>query len=419
MQSATACAFIVQNGADFFIGGKVISKEMLELGRKSSVIREIFEYSKKRKKEIGEDNVFDFSLGNPSIPAPEKFNETLVDLIKNTDPVTLHGYTSSAGDNVTREIIAQNIEKRYGFSQDPSLIYMTCGAAASLTVTLKAVLGKGEEVILLSPYFPEYKVFVENAGGVGVEVLCDTKTFYPDIEKLEKAIGEKTSAIIINSPNNPTGAVYPKSVLLSLASLLKRKSEEYGRTIYIIADEPYRTLVYDGVLCEYIPNIYPDTIVCTSYSKSLSIPGERIGYIAVSDKCFAARDLFFAVCGAGRSMGYVCAPSLFQRAAAVCDSLETDVAAYDSNRKMLYTALSDIGYECVEPRGAFYLFVKSPSGDAAEFCERAKKHEILIVPSDTFGVLGWARIAYCVSPETIKNSLSGFRALFNEYKENK
>ena len=390
---------------------------MLELGRKSSVIREIFEYSKKRKKEIGEKKVFDFSLGNPSIPAPEKFNETLIDLIKNTDPVTLHGYTSSAGDNVTREIICENIKKRHGFSQDPSLVYMTCGAAASLTISLKAILEKGEEVILLAPYFPEYKVFVESAGGVALEVECDNKTFFPDVEKLEKAIGENTAALIINSPNNPTGAVYPKNILLEISALLKRKSEEFGKPIYIIADEPYRSLVYDGVLCEYIPNIYPDTIVCTSYSKSLSIPGERIGYIAVSPECSISRDLFFAVCGAGRSMGYVCAPSLFQRAAALCDGLESDVDAYDSNRKTLYTALSDIGYECVEPSGAFYLFVKSPSGDATQFYESAKKHEILIVPSDTFGVRGWARIAYCVSPETINNSIPAFRELFEEYKE--
>ncbi len=390
---------------------------MMSLGKKSSVIREIFEYSKKRKAEIGEDKVFDFSLGNPSIPAPEELKEALISLLQNTDSVTLHGYTSAVGDNTARETIAKNIKEKQGFDQPMSLIYMTCGAAASLTVTIKAIVEAGDEVILLAPYFPEYQVFVKNAGAFPVVVPTTEGTFRPDIERIEKAICEKTRAIIINSPNNPTGVVFSKEDIAALSDLLSRKSREYSHPIVLIADEPYRALAYDGVFVPYIPNYYDNTVVCTSYSKSLSIPGERIGYIAVSPKLEGASDLFAAVCGAGRSMGYVCAPSLFQRAAAMCDTLASDVSAYDKNRKKLYSTLSDIGYTCLLPEGAFYLFVKSLDKSAEAFCERAKKHELLLVPSESFGVDGWVRIAYCVTYEQIEKSLPAFKALYEEYKE--
>ena len=390
-----------------------------ELGKKSSVIREIFEYAKKRKAEIGEEKVFDFSLGNPSIPTPDKFNETLIDLIKTSNPIDLHGYTSAVGDDGARRAIAKNIKERYAFDQDSSLIYMTCGAAASLTVTLKALLEGRDEVILLAPFFPEYQVFVENAGGVAVRVPCDEKTFRPDPEKIRKAITKKTRAIIINSPNNPTGVVFSKEDIQGIALVLEEKSKELEAPIFIISDEPYRALAYDGTDVAYIPLIYKNTIITTSYSKSLSIPGERIGYIAVSPEAVGARDLFYSVCGAGRSMGYVCAPSLFQKAAALCDTLPCDISAYDKNRKLLYNSLSEIGYQCLLPEGAFYLFVKSLEPDAKAFCMKAREEELLLVPSDSFGVEGWVRIAYCTSYEQIERSLSAFKRLYEKYKEKK
>ena len=394
----------------------MFSENMLELGKKSSVIREIFEYSKKRKAEIGEDKVFDFSLGNPSIPTPDKFNEVLVDLIRNSNPVDLHGYTSAVGDGETRRIIAENIKKKFGFEQNDSLIYMTCGAAASLTVTLKALLHDGDEVITPAPYFPEYKVFVENAGGVLREVLCDGETLQPDVEKIASAITAKTRAIIINSPNNPTGVVFSKEKLTALADLLKNKSDELGAPIYVISDEPYRALVYDGAEVPYIPSLYENTVVCTSYSKSLSVPGERIGYIAVSPKAYMAEDFFYAICGAGRSMGYVCAPSLLQKAVAICDTLPCDVSSYDKNRRLLYNSLTEIGYTCVLPQGAFYLFVKALEPDANAFAMRAREEELLLVPSDSFGIKGWVRIAYCTSYEQIEKSIPAFKKLYESYK---
>ncbi len=390
----------------------MFSEKMLELGRHSSVIREIFEYSKKRKAEIGEDKVFDFSLGNPSIPTPDAFRQTLVDLIENSNPVDLHGYTSAVGDNTARQTIANNIKKRFGFDQSSDLIYMTCGAAASLTVTLKALLNEGDEVILLAPFFPEYKVFVENAGGVVKMADCNPETFQPDVDKIREQLSDRTRAIIINSPNNPTGAVFSRDNLLKIADLLSSQKHP----VYILADEPYRTLAYDGVEVPYIPAIYKNTVVCTSYSKSLSIPGERIGYIAVSPECEGARDFFFAICGAGRSMGYVCAPSLFQKAAALCDTLPSDVSAYDRNRRLLYSSLSEIGYTCILPEGAFYLFVKSLEQDANAFSMTARKQELLLVPSDSFGVKGWVRIAYCTSYEQIEKSIPAFKKLYESYK---
>ena len=390
----------------------MFSNEMLELGRHSSVIREIFEYSKKRKAEIGDDKVFDFSLGNPSIPSPEKLREVLISLIENSNPVDLHGYTSAVGDNTARQTVADNIKKNFNFEQTSNLIYMTCGAAASLTITLKALLNEGDEVILLAPFFPEYKVFVENAGGVVKTAMCDIETLQPDIEKIREQLTDRTRAIIINSPNNPTGAIFSKENLLKIADLLSKQNHP----IYILADEPYRALAYDGVEVPYVPTFYKNTIVCTSYSKSLSIPGERIGYIAVSPQCDGAQDFFFAICGAGRSMGYVCAPSLFQKAAALCDTLSSDVSAYDKNRRLLYSSLTDIGYTCVLPQGAFYLFIKSLEDDANAFSMRAREEELLLVPSDSFGIKGWVRIAYCTSYEQIEKSIPAFKKLYDSYK---
>lgn len=394
----------------------MINEKMAALGKKPSVIRKIFEYSNKRKAEIGEENVFDFSLGNPSIPAPKEVTQTLKELVINTDPVKLHGYTSAPGDLSVRKQIAENIFKKFGFSCGFKDIYMTCGAAASLTVSLKALCISGDEVIVLSPYFPEYAVFIENANAKIKEVPLSTDTMHIDFNALESAINKRTKAIIINSPNNPTGVIYTKDELLKTAQLLKSKSEEFGRDIYIICDEPYRELSY-GSPVPYIPNIYDNTILCYSYSKALSLPGERIGYIMVSPKCSDSSDICAAVAGAGRSMGYVCAPSLMQYLIKNCDMNKSDIEAYNKNRLTLYSALKDMGYEPLYPDGAFYLFVKALEADAVKFCERAEKYELLLVPSDDFGCKGYVRIAYCVSFEQIERSLPAFKKLKDEYKK--
>lgn len=394
----------------------MLNSKMKELGNQPSVIREIFEYSLKRKAEIGDDKVFDFSLGNPSIPAPKIVDETIKDLVENGDSVALHGYTSAQGDMRVREQIAANIKKRFDFDAEAKNIYITCGAAASLTSTLKAVVNEGEEVILLAPYFPEYNVFCANAGAKTVTVLGKGENFSLDFDALENAVTDKTAAIIVNSPNNPTGAIISQGEIEKLSALLNRKSSEYGRDIYIIADEPYRELTY-GDDVPYIPEFYNNTIVCYSYSKSLSLPGERIGYVFVSPKCNEWQSVFYAVCGAARSMGYVCAPSLMQRVIAKCDGLTADVSLYDKNRTLLYNSLTEIGYKAVKPQGAFYLFMKSLEEDANKFCEKAKKHELLLVPADSFGAKGYVRISYCVAYDTIKNSIPAFKALFDEYKK--
>lgn len=395
------------------------NKEMLELGKHSSVIREIFEYSRKRKAQIGEEKVFDFSLGNPSIPSPEKVTAVMQSLISKCDPVSLHGYTSAPGDMGVRTKLAENIEKMWGVKADPSLIYMTCGAAASLTVTLKALLDPGDEVIVPAPFFPEYKVFIKNAGGVCVPVARQDGTFQLDIDAVSASITERTAAVIINSPNNPTGTVFTEESLVKLAALLREKSAAYGRPIYILSDEPYRELVYGGKIAAPIPAIYSNTVVCYSYSKSLSLPGERIGYIFIPPAADNAQDLFAAVCGSARSLGFVCAPSLLQYTVAECDGIKPNISSYNRNRELLYSSLTEIGYEAAAPDGAFYLFVKSLEPDAAAFCERAKRYELLLVPSDDFGCTGYVRIAYCVSYEQIKRSLPAFEALYKEYKGEK
>ena len=394
----------------------MLNEKMVGLGKKSSVIREIFEYAKKRKAEIGDDKVFDFSIGNPSIPAPEKFTETLKRLIAEGDPVALHGYTSAAGDMGTRQAIAEHIVKCFGAEAKAENIYMTCGAAASLTITLNAVVNEGDEVVTFAPFFPEYKVFVEKAGATLKVVKCRAGDFQIDFDAFENAVTPETKAVIVNSPNNPTGVVFSAETIEKLTVFLSAKEKEYGHEIFIIADEPYRELVYGDVEVPYIPNYYNNTVVCYSYSKSLSVPGERIGYIFVSPKCTVAGDLFAAVCGAGRSLGYVCAPSLLQYAIRECVDETSDISAYDANRTMLYEALTEMGYDAAKPDGAFYMFVKAPSGDANEFYETAKKYELLLVPSDSFGFPGYVRIAYCISPEVIRNALPAFAKLIKEYK---
>ncbi len=391
------------------------NQKMFGLGSKRSIIREIFEYSKARGAEIGADKVFDFSLGNPSVPAPAEVNETIAELMATENSVLLHGYTSAQGDANVRGVIADRIRERFGVQMPANLIYMTCGAAASLSICLKAVMEDHDECVVFAPFFTEYRVFIENAGGRVVVSQPTPKTFQVDIADFESKITKNTKAVIVNSPNNPSGVVYSEDTIVALCEVLKRKSEEYGHPIYLIADEPYRELVYAGVDVPYLMNYYDNTFVCYSYSKSLSLPGERIGYIAVSPTMEEAGNLYLAVCGAGRSLGYVCAPSLFQQVIARCIDAKVNVEAYKANRDLLYDNLTAYGYECVKPDGAFYLFVKALEADAYAFFEKAKKHEILVVPCDDFGVEGYVRIAYCTDRAKVEGALPAFKALAREY----
>ena len=395
------------------------NNKMYGLGSKRSIIREIFEYSKTRAAEIGAENVYDFSLGNPSVPAPKEVNETIRELLDSKNSVLLHGYTSAQGDANVRKVIADNINERFNVGINPNLIYMTCGAAASLSICLKALIeeNSNDECVVFAPFFTEYRVFVENAGGKLVISEPAAKTLQIDIADFESKLTPNTKAVIINSPNNPSGVVYTEETIKKLCEVLKRKSSEYGKTIYLIADEPYRELVYSGVDVPYLMNYYDNTLVCYSYSKSLSLPGERIGYIAVCPNMDDCNNIYLAVCGAGRSLGYVCAPSLFQHVIANCINAKVNVEAYKENRDLLYDNLTAYGYECVKPDGAFYLFVKALEEDAYKFYERAKSHEILVVPCDDFGVKGYVRIAYCTDNAMVKRALPAFKKLAEEYKK--
>ena len=392
-----------------------MNQRMYGLGSKRSVIRETFEFGKKRAVEVGAENVYDFSLGNPSVSPPQIVEDTLLSLLKEEDATALHGYTSAQGDAGVRAAIADYICRTHGVACDPDFIYMTCGAAASLTISLCALCNAEDEVITFAPYFTEYKVFTETAGAKLVALASDPDTFQIDFSLLESALNEKTTAVLVNSPNNPSGVVYSEETVKKLAALLERKSAQYKKTIYLITDEPYRELVYGGVKVLYLTKYYRNTIVCYSYSKSLSLPGERIGYIFVNPTAENAKQLYLAVCGAGRALGYVCAPSLFQKMVARCQGVTSDVSVYEKNRDLLAGALREYGFSCVQPDGAFYLFVKSPEPDANAFCERAKEYNLLLVPGDDFGCSGYVRIAYCVSPDMIRCSLPAFKKLAEKY----
>lgn len=394
----------------------MVNDRMLALGKEPSVIRELFAYGLQRKAEIGEDKVFDFSIGNPSVPAPDAVRSSIIGLMDES-PCTLHGYTPAPGDIRARRAIADRIARCFGIGAKPDQVYLTAGAAAGLTISLSAITSPGDEVIVIAPYFPEYRVFIESAGCTCVEVPADPDTFQIDAGAVADAITERTSAIIVNSPNNPTGAVYSRQTLQSLADVLAAKEIEHNRALYVVADEPYREITY-GAEVPYVPCVWARTVVCYSYSKSLSLPGERIGYIYVSDLMGEAEaaEVSAAVAGAGRALGFVCAPVLFQRVIAQCIDEPSDVAAYAANRDLLTAGLSRIGYEYVEPQGAFYLWVRALESDANAFSERAKAHELLLVPSDSFGAQGWVRVSYCVSAEVIKGSLPAFQALWDEYR---
>lgn len=394
-----------------------ISKEMYELGAKRSTIRELFEYGKQQAAIVGKENVFDFSIGNPTVPAPACVKESMIELLENEKSDVIHGYTSAQGDFEVRKGLADYMNNEYNCQLKADNFYMTCGAAASLCITLKALTASSsDEFIIIAPFFPEYSVFIKSVGAKDVIIPADTDNFQIQMDLLEKAINLNTKGIIINSPNNPSGVVYSEETLKCLSDLLRKKSKEYNKTLYLISDEPYREIVYDEIKAPYVPALYENTIICYSYSKSLSLPGERIGYILVPDEVESSKDVYIAVCGAGRSLGYVCAPSLFQKVILKCLGKTSDVNLYDVNRKMLYDKLTEIGYDCVKPDGAFYLFVKALEEDAVSFCENAKKFNLLIVPSDDFGCPGYVRISYCVDPEMIKRSFDAFQKLKELYK---
>lgn len=387
-----------------------------ELGAQGSAIRELFAYGQARKAQIGDDKVFDFSLGNPSVPAPPQVKEAIVAALDEPS-LALHGYTPAQGLPSTRAAIAAKLNRDHGTSYGASDLYLTMGAAAALDASINAVCEPGDEVIVIAPFFPEYRMWIENAGCACVLSLADVATMYPDPDDIAARITEHTRAIIINSPNNPSGAVYPAEVLEQLAKVLREASQRNGRTVYLIADEPYREIVYADVDVPWVPSIYENTVVCYSYSKSLSLPGERIGYVLVPNTMPDHAEVYAAICGAGRALGYVCAPSLIQKVAEKCCDLPSDVAAYAANRDLLYKGLTEMGYECVEPQGAFYLWVRALEPDAKAFSAKARdNHELLLVPSDDFGMPGWVRISYCVDKAVIERSLPAFEALMGEYR---
>lgn len=389
----------------------MINQTCYALGSNRSCIRELFEYGRARATVVGNENVFDYSLGNPSIPAPAEVEQAIRDILTDTPSLDIHGYTSAVGDLATRQAIADDLNERYDAGVRPQDLFIACGAAPELVSVFRALAVPGAEILAVAPYFPEYKPFVECAGATFQVVPPDVPGFQIKLEAVEAMLTENTVAIILNSPNNPAGTVYTRKTLEELAALLTRKSQQFGHPIYIVADEPYRELVYGGAEVPFIPNIYPNTVVCYSYSKSLSLPGERIGYVYVPQQAQDSAALYAAVAGAARAAGHVCAPSLLQKVIARCAKLRPDLESYDRNRRALYDGLTALGYEVAKPDGAFYLFVKAPGGDANAFSEKAKAHDLLVVPGDGFGCPGYFRVCYCVSYDMIVRSLPVFEKL--------
>ena len=395
----------------------MLNETVTALGKKRSTIREIFEYGNQRAAIVGRENIFDFSIGNPNVPAPETIKRAILDILTEEDPAVTHGYTSAQGADFVRASVAEDLNHRFGTSYGPGNFYMTVGAAAAISICFKALTQSPEdEFIAFAPFFPEYSVFVQyGAGAKFVLVPPSIADFQINFEEFERRITPNTKAVIVNSPNNPSGVVYSAETIEHLAHVLRTKQTEYGHPIYIISDEPYRELVYGGAEVPFIPNYYDHTLVCYSYSKSLSLPGERIGYVLVPDTVHNFGDLYAAVCGAGRVLGYVNAPSLFQRVAARCTGQTADLSIYERNRDLLYNALTEYGYKCVKPEGAFYMFPQTLDPDDRAFCEHAKKYDLLLVPGTDFGAPGHMRISYCVKTETIERALPLFKKLAEDY----
>ena len=393
----------------------MISEKMKPYVKNNSAIRMMFEEGNRLRAKYGADKVFDFSLGNPSVPAPDSVREAIIELVNTTDPTVLHGYMSNAGFEDVRQTIAESLNRRFDTKFSAKNLIMTVGAASGLNVILKTILNPGEEVIVFAPYFLEYGAYVRNYDGVLVEISPDTATFQPNLAEFEEKITPKTRAVIVNTPHNPTGVVYSEETIKKLSAILEAKQKEFGTVIYLISDEPYRELAYDGVEVPYLTKYYNNTVVGYSYSKSLSLPGERIGYLVIPDEADGSEELISAATIANRTLGCVNAPSLIQKVVAKCVDAKTDLVAYDKNRQALYNGLKECGFECIKPQGAFYLFVKSPVEDEKAFCEAGKKYNILMVPGSSFACPGYVRLAYCVSYEPIVNSLPEFKKLAAEY----
>lgn len=395
----------------------MVSEQMYELGTKKSTIRTIFEYGRKRAQEVGEENVYDFSIGNPNVPSPEFIKQALIDILNEMEPTAVHGYTVAPGNPEVRETLAKSINKRFGTSFTGKNLFMTAGAAAAITITFKALSEPGDEFLTFAPFFPEYRCFVESTGAKLVVVPARTEDFQIDFDSFEKLLSPCTKAVIVNSPNNPSGVVYSAETINRLTDILREREKEYGHPIFLISDEPYREIAYDGIEVPYLTKYYRNTIVCYSYSKSFSLPGERIGYIVVPDKVEDFGRVYGAVAGAARVLTHVNAPSLFQLAVARCAGMPSDISSYEKNGKLLYQGLIEAGFTCLKPQGAFYLFPKCLEEDDYAFCEHAKKFDLLLVPGTDFGCPGYFRAAYCIKTETIEHSLPLFKKLAEDYRK--
>lgn len=395
----------------------MVSEQMYELGTKKSTIRTIFEYGRKRAQEVGEENVYDFSIGNPNVPSPEFIKKALIDILSEMEPTAVHGYTVAPGNPEVREILAKSINKRFGTSLTGKNLFMTAGAAAAITITFKALSEPGDEFLTFAPFFPEYRCFVEATGAKLVVVPARTEDFQIDFDSFEKLLSPCTKAVIVNSPNNPSGVVYSAETINRLTDILREREKEYGHPIFLISDEPYREIAYDGIEVPYLTKYYRNTIVCYSYSKSFSLPGERIGYIVVPDEVEDFGRVYGAVAGAARVLTHVNAPSLFQLAVARCAGMPSDISSYEKNGKLLYQGLIEAGFTCLKPQGAFYLFPKCLEEDDYAFCEHAKKFDLLLVPGTDFGCPGYFRAAYCIKTETIEHSLPLFKKLAEDYRK--
>lgn len=393
----------------------MISEKMKPFVENNSAIRMMFEEGNRLRAKYGAENVFDFSLGNPSVPAPDCVRQAIIELVNEENPTTLHGYMSNAGFEDVRQTIAESLNRRFGTAFQGKNLIMTVGAASGLNVILKTVLNPGDEVIVFAPYFLEYGAYVRNYDGVLVEISPNTETFQPNLTELEEKITSKTKAVIVNTPHNPTGVVYSEETIQKLSAILEKKQKEFGSVIYLISDEPYRELVYDGNQEDFLTKYYRNTIVGYSFSKSLSLPGERIGYVVVPDEVENADQVIDGIVVSNRTLGFVNAPSLLQKAVAKCLDEKTNLVFYDENRKMLYEGLQKLGFHCIKPEGAFYMWVKSPETDEEKFVAAGKKYNIIMVKGSAFGCAGYVRLAYCVSHETVKNALTAFEKLAEDY----